>query len=473
MDYMPAQIGAAAQNRSEQSAAQPLGRRNEPGRNSFESFLKAEPAKTNQQRQAGNTRQARRESHEAAGPEPALQTAKPVENVADAGEKANAAVEAKEKPFALPDEELLAELAALLGMPMQELAELLVELDIDLTEGLLPEQAVQLVQAAHNVSSPVELLWQSQAVQTLEQLSDLVNNHRHGGDAAETAEVDINSQYVTAQADVPDSPALSWAEMAQGAQMLDENASQLIVRGEGFVVEDETALTALEAKPEAIVENADAEGLNEETVTSVKTQAAAETTLSQASVTQSAASETDDSNPAPINSGMQGGELRDAQFAEIRETLTQNRTADTVEVVKQLVEQMKVEVKADTTELRLTLRPESLGEVTMRVITQNGIVTAQLYAESQRVKEAIEASLNDLKDTLTGKGLQIAEIAAYVAEDNDGRGSGWNGRSGRTLSGSRVSRIMKRNGLGEEGGEVPETEENNAPRNPLEVDYKA
>jgi len=149
-------------------------------------------------------------------------------------------------------------------------------------------------------------------------------------------------------------------------------------------------------------------------------------------------------------------------------------TFETVEVVKQLVDQMKVQVQPDTTELRLTLRPESLGEVTMRIITQNGIVSAMLFAESQRIKEAIEASLNELKNALTEKGVQVAEMSAFVADENSEREAQWSQRNGRTVSGARINRIMQQNGLGETGGiDGEEQEEDEAARNPLAVNYRA
>jgi flagellar hook-length control protein FliK len=71
--------------------------------------------------------------------------------------------------------------------------------------------------------------------------------------------------------------------------------------------------------------------------------------------------------------------------------------------------------------MRMTLRPESLGDIVLRVLTQNGIVTAQFEAESQRVKEALEASFNQLRDALTEQGIAFSELSVSVRQGQDER----------------------------------------------------
>lgn len=95
------------------------------------------------------------------------------------------------------------------------------------------------------------------------------------------------------------------------------------------------------------------------------------------------------------------------------------KSVDTQHVIDQIVERMKVDVKADTTEIKITLKPEHLGDVTLKVSTQNGIVTAQFVAESQRVKEVIEAGFNQLRDTLRQQGIEISQLQVFVGNGED------------------------------------------------------
>ena len=95
---------------------------------------------------------------------------------------------------------------------------------------------------------------------------------------------------------------------------------------------------------------------------------------------------------------------------------------DTTDVIEQIMNQVKVtNVGGNFAEIRVTLRPESLGDIVLRVMTQNGIVTAQLEAENQRVKEALEASMNNLRDALEEQGIQFAELSVNVRQDDNER----------------------------------------------------
>ncbi|MCL2016031.1 MAG: flagellar hook-length control protein FliK [Defluviitaleaceae bacterium] len=100
-----------------------------------------------------------------------------------------------------------------------------------------------------------------------------------------------------------------------------------------------------------------------------------------------------------------------AALANIAET--QQATSPT-QVMQQIVTHIKTIAPETFTELRMTLRPEHLGDVTLRVAVQNGIVTAMFVAESQRIKEIIEANFNQLRNALEEQGISIAELFVSV-----------------------------------------------------------
>jgi flagellar hook-length control protein FliK len=90
------------------------------------------------------------------------------------------------------------------------------------------------------------------------------------------------------------------------------------------------------------------------------------------------------------------------------------------DVVEQIMNQVKVTNNGGNfNEIRMTLSPESLGDIVLRVLTQNGIVTAQFEAESQRVKEALEADFNLLRDALEEQGIQFSELSVSVRQDEN------------------------------------------------------
>ncbi|MDR1209421.1 MAG: flagellar hook-length control protein FliK [Clostridiales bacterium] len=95
--------------------------------------------------------------------------------------------------------------------------------------------------------------------------------------------------------------------------------------------------------------------------------------------------------------------------------------------VAQVIDRLKVEYRGDTREVRVTLRPESLGDVTMRITERNGVVTAQFVAENQRVKETLEAGFNSLREELSRQGVNIQSMSVSVGGEKAG---GRDSRSG-------------------------------------------
>jgi len=100
-------------------------------------------------------------------------------------------------------------------------------------------------------------------------------------------------------------------------------------------------------------------------------------------------------------------------------------------------------------EMRMTLRPESLGDIVLRVMTQNGIVTAQFEAENQRVKEALEAHFSQLRNALEEQGLTFSELSVSVRQE---KGSASEFERGRQSTRHRMNSI---NGVGEVEEELP------------------
>lgn len=88
-------------------------------------------------------------------------------------------------------------------------------------------------------------------------------------------------------------------------------------------------------------------------------------------------------------------------------------------VMKQVIHKIDTIISEEYSEMKIELRPRDLGDMTLKVITQNGIVTAQIIAENQKVKEIVESSLMDLETLLQDKGVQIAQVSVTLKEKNN------------------------------------------------------
>lgn len=96
------------------------------------------------------------------------------------------------------------------------------------------------------------------------------------------------------------------------------------------------------------------------------------------------------------------------------------RNQEPTHLFKSILTQVQDGVKAslkvmqDGSEMVMKLKPESLGEVSVKVTVHKNTVTAEMTVQSQIVKEALEASLYDLKNTLKDKGFDVNDIQVSI-----------------------------------------------------------
>ncbi len=96
---------------------------------------------------------------------------------------------------------------------------------------------------------------------------------------------------------------------------------------------------------------------------------------------------------------------------------TANYSAEeTKQIMDQMTESIKVQVKLDTTEISIRLHPESLGNVNVKVSANSeGTMTAQFTAENESVKAVLETQAVVLRETLEAKGITVEAVEVMVA----------------------------------------------------------
>ncbi len=98
------------------------------------------------------------------------------------------------------------------------------------------------------------------------------------------------------------------------------------------------------------------------------------------------------------------------------EFATQLQNQSPMEVtVPDLVQNARVMVHSGGGEMKVTLKPEGLGEVAMRVSVDQGKVNVQMITESDEAKKLIERELGELKTQLAGNQLQVESIKIDTA----------------------------------------------------------
>lgn len=85
--------------------------------------------------------------------------------------------------------------------------------------------------------------------------------------------------------------------------------------------------------------------------------------------------------------------------------------------VPDLVKNAQVMVTEGGGEMKVTLTPEGLGEVAMKVSVKDGKVNVQMITESDEAKRMIERTLGDLKSSLATSNLLVNDIKIDTASN--------------------------------------------------------
>ena len=84
------------------------------------------------------------------------------------------------------------------------------------------------------------------------------------------------------------------------------------------------------------------------------------------------------------------------------------------EILQQVLEQVKVQLHQDSQSMEMQLYPEHLGKIQIHVVAKDGVLTAQIQAETDIAKEAIENNIQQLKDTLEQQNLKVESVEVSV-----------------------------------------------------------
>ena len=85
------------------------------------------------------------------------------------------------------------------------------------------------------------------------------------------------------------------------------------------------------------------------------------------------------------------------------------------EVARQIVEQARLLRMPEQTEMVIRLKPEHLGELTLKVsVAASGAVNAAFHTDNAAVRTIIETSMIQLKQELQAQGLKVDNVGVYA-----------------------------------------------------------
>lgn len=85
------------------------------------------------------------------------------------------------------------------------------------------------------------------------------------------------------------------------------------------------------------------------------------------------------------------------------------------DIVRQIIDQIKVTAGKDVQTMEVQLNPENLGKVYVNVEAKDGVMQAKIIAETEAAKNAIEHNLVVLKENFANNDIKVEAIEVMVA----------------------------------------------------------
>lgn len=90
-------------------------------------------------------------------------------------------------------------------------------------------------------------------------------------------------------------------------------------------------------------------------------------------------------------------------------------TVEMRQVVVQIVQQIKVVINPEQTDMHMILHPEHLGRLQLAVTARDGVMTASFTVQNEMVKQALEMQMQDLRNAFTEQGLKVEAVEITVS----------------------------------------------------------
>lgn len=82
----------------------------------------------------------------------------------------------------------------------------------------------------------------------------------------------------------------------------------------------------------------------------------------------------------------------------------------TQKIIDQIADYVKIHSSEKLTSMEIALNPASLGSVNLHVSSKGGVISAQLYAQDEAVRAALESQVAALKESLEAQGMKVDAI---------------------------------------------------------------
>lgn len=88
--------------------------------------------------------------------------------------------------------------------------------------------------------------------------------------------------------------------------------------------------------------------------------------------------------------------------------------AETQDIMKQILDYMKIHIKTGESTLEMQLHPENLGTVQVHIASKGGAVTAHFVTQNETVKAVLESQMIQLQESFQEQGVKVEAVEVTV-----------------------------------------------------------
>ena len=298
------------------------------------------------------------------------------------------------------EKELVQEIAKELDMDPEELVELMTALGMKPLDMLQPENLAKLYMECNNQMDATMVVTCEQFQELLSQVKSLGEEVRHdlSMDKNQFAEAVSMMEALEQPVELDESMAKELMAQDSATHKINEVTTEAVETD--IPLEEDGQAQQVETMEEAVttVEDTDTQSMMKQESFDQR----GEDTFHQETGTQTGSVVMSD------NSSVSNAEIPEVPHTYVDIT-------DTIQMIRQLADNVRVAVSTDTQWMEMQLNPENLGKMLLHVSQKEGAVSAQITTQNEIVRENLMLQMANLQERLESAGLKVDAIEIAVS----------------------------------------------------------
>ena len=296
------------------------------------------------------------------------------------------------------EKELVQEIAKELDMDPEELVELMTALGMKPLDMLQPENLAKLYMECNNQMDATMVVTCEQFQELLSQVKSLGEEGRHdlSMDKNQFAEAVSMMEALEQPVELDESMAKELMAQDSATHKINEVTTEDVEAG--IPLEEDGQAQQVETMEETVKAVEDTQSMMKQESFDQR----GEDTFHQETGTQTGSVVTSD------NSSVSNAEIPEVPHTYVDIT-------DTIQMIRQLADNVRVAVSTDTQWMEMQLNPENLGKMLLHVSQKEGAVSAQITTQNEIVRENLMLQMTNLQERLESAGLKVDAIEITVS----------------------------------------------------------